>query len=62
MVKRRGVGKGGGQLQRFLWLPFVLANIDMTQIHIYKPKGRFVEKYFSFKSNLYIMQLQVVVD
>jgi hypothetical protein len=36
--------------------------IDYTHIHIQKPKGLFVAKFFSYKSKDYIMQLLVVVD
>jgi hypothetical protein len=41
--------------------PSVQGVIDCTHIHIQKPKGIFVAKFFSYKSKAYIMQLQIVV-
>ncbi len=36
--------------------------IDVTQIHMFKPKGQHVTKYFSYKSKAYNMQFLVVID
>jgi hypothetical protein len=35
--------------------------IDITQIHIFKPKGQHVVEYFLYKSKVYNMQFQIVV-
>jgi hypothetical protein len=43
-------------------LPFVQGVIDYTQIHIQKPKGASTAEFFSYKSKVYSMQLQAVVD
>ncbi len=43
-------------------LPRVNGVIDITQIHIQKPRGPFVGDYFSFKSKGFNMHLEVVID
>jgi hypothetical protein len=48
--------------KRFCGLPSIHGAIDETQIHIQKPRSAFAGDYFSFKSKVYMMQLQVVVD
>jgi len=47
--------------KRFCGLPSIHGAIDETQIHIQKPHGAFIKDYFSFKSKVYKMQLQVMV-
>ncbi len=44
----------------FYGLPSIHGVIDMTQIHIQKPKGTCVGDFSFFKSKSYNMQLQVV--
>jgi hypothetical protein len=36
--------------------------IDITQIHIFKPKGQHVVEYFLYKSKIYNIQFQTIVD
>lgn len=44
----------------FYSFPSIHNVIDMTQIHIQKPKGTSIGDFFFFKSKSYNMQLQVV--
>jgi hypothetical protein len=41
---------------------FIYNAIDVTQIHIQKTQVGFVGDYFSFKSKVYSMPLQAMVD
>jgi hypothetical protein len=49
------------RFKNFCGLPHVNGVIDITQIHIQKPRGSFVGDYFSFKSKGFNMHLEVVV-
>jgi hypothetical protein len=35
---------------------------NITQIHIFKPKGQCVAKYFLYAAKVYNMQFQTIVD
>jgi hypothetical protein len=43
-------------------LPSIHGGIDYMHIHIQKPTGAFVTKYFSYKSKVHIKQLQTTID
>lgn len=40
----------------------IRGSINVTQIHVFKPKGQRVVEYFSYKSKAYNMQFQVVIQ
>ncbi len=49
-------------LRELCELPTIHGLIDVTQIHMFKPKGQHVVEYFSYKSKVYNMQFQVVIN
>jgi hypothetical protein len=62
MVRRGRLGRSDEGVRKFCNLPFIYSAIDVTQIHIQKPRGGFVGDYVFFKTKVYNMQLQAMVD
>lgn len=48
--------------RKFCNLLTIHGTIDITQIHVFKPKGQHVAEYLSYKSKVYNMQFQTIVD
>ncbi len=61
-LERDDLTKVMNGLKKICRLLAIQESIDVTQIHMFKPKGQHVFKYFSYKSKAYNMQLQVVIN